>query len=325
MKVFKRIIIGVFLLSLIALYIIIYAAPGVTGALEKTEILQYGSLKISDNVTCYFIRNEKVYSAIGEGAINYYVGDSVLVKKGTKILDIAREPIERDGEQSGFKDIMDRLGGDAARLADCVSEFNGVTSYYIDGYENYFTPDSMRGLKYDAVSGLHPSPVNVVRSDTLEGEPLYKICDSKKWYVVCWIGAANISKYVKGKSVTLNLPLGDLKATIDDIIQDGDKWLIIMSTDRYYEDFAKARAVQAEVVPANYDGLVIRNMSITVSDGVVGVYIKAKNGDFVFKPIKVITTDGQNSLVEASYYYDNGDKVSTVNIYDEILINPARD
>jgi hypothetical protein len=46
----------------------------------------------------------------------------------------------------------------------------------------------------------------------------------------------------------------------------------------------------------------------------------------VFKPVKVIATDGKNSLVEvSSFYNESNEKVDTVNIYDEILTNPGDD
>ena len=299
MKVVKRIVIALFILSLLALYVIIYAIPGVTGALAKTEILRYGNLKITDEVTCYFIRDEKVYRAESGGGIDYYIGDSVHVKKGTRIL--------------------------SAGALDYISEFNGITGYYIDGYEEYFTRETMRGLKYDIVSGLELTPVNVVADEAVYGEPLYKLCDNREWFIACWVGPANISKYDKGKRVVVELPLGQIEATVRDIIEDGNKWLIILRTDRYYEEFTKVRAVSASVVPSDYSGIIVKNESITVSEGVIGVYVKAKSGAFVFKPVKIITTDGKDSIVEASYYYDGDERVATVNIYDEILLNPARE
>ena len=124
----------------------------------------------------------------------------------------------------------------------------------------------------------------------------------------------------------VELPKGEVEAGILDIIEDGDRWLILLKTDRYYEDFAKIRSVSAAVVTSDYNGIIISNESITVSDGKIGVSVKSKSGEFIFKPIKIITTDGKSSLVEMSYFIDeNGEKVNTVNIYDEILKTPVQD
>jgi len=323
MRVVRKIVVGLFILSIICLYVVIYAIPEVTDVLTKTETLEYGNLRIVDNVVCYFIRNETVYTAARSGNVNYYVADAIHVKKGTKILEVVfRAPDDPDAV-SIYGGIIDRLEGDSVTNGEYASEFNGITSYFIDGYENYFTPETMRELKYKNVSGLNATPVNVVRDFTLRGEPLYKICNNREWFLVCWVDAANISKYNRGNSVTIELPEGDVKAVIEDIIEDGDKWLIVFSSNRFYDDFAKIRSAPAEVVLSDSNGIIIRNESITVSDGKVGVYIKTKSGSYVFRQIKIITTDGKNSITEVSYFYDDeGERVSTVNIHDEILRNP---
>ena len=324
MKTFKKILAGLFICSLIALYVTIYIVPGVTEALTKTEILEYGNLKVTDSVMCYIIRSEKVYTAARAGEINYYIGDSVHVKKGARILSIERGMMSGEAGESEYAEIIERLGGGGVELADFVTEFNGLTSYYIDGYENYFTPEGMSGLRYDNVSELDTGTVNVVRTWTAAGEPLYKICDNKEWYMACWVDAGNVSKYVMDKSVTVELPSGQVSAVIMNIIEDGDRWLILLKTDKYYEDFTRVRSAPAVVVTSNYSGILVRNESMTVRGGEVGVLVKTKNGEYVFKPIKIITTDGEHSLVEVAYYTDDEDKrVSTVNIYDEILRNPA--
>lgn len=325
MKRTKRILAVLFVLAVIILSIIIYAVPKVTGALTKTEILQYGNFKVTNDVTCYFVRNEKVYAAAHGGVINYYIGDGVQVKQGTRILDITPAASGEESE-STYQDLITRLGNDDVELSSCLSEFNGITSYYIDGYENYFTPETMRDLHYAEVSKFSLTPVNVVRESTRKGEPLYKICDNGQWHVVCWVDSGDIPKYKVGKSVTINLPLGQVSATITDIIEDGERWLVVFQTNRYYEDFGKVRMAEATVVTSDYNGIIIRNESITTSNGAIGVYIKSKNGDYIFKPIKTIATDGENSLVAVSAFDDDqGKKVNTVDIYDEILKNPSFD
>lgn len=322
MKKANKLAAVVFVLAVAVLYVIIYAVPNVTGALTRTEILQYGNLKVMDDVTCYFVRTEKVYSAAHSGVINYYFGDGIQVKTGTRILELTSSTPET-GVESQYKDIITRLGNDGAQLYNCISEFNGLTSYYIDGYENYFTPETMRSLRYEEVSQLDPVPVNVTRESTLKDEPLYKICDNGLWYIICWVDTGNVPKYKVDSNVAVNLPLGPIKATVTDIVENGDKWLIILKTNRYYEDFTKIRKVEATIVTSDYNGIIIPNESITTSDGAIGVYVKSKSGEFRFDPVKIITTDGKHSLVEVSYYYDDaGNKVDTVDIYDELLKKP---
>lgn len=395
MKKRKKLLV-LFCATLVILFIIIYVFPNVTGALKKTETIEYGSLQVTDQVTAYLVRSETVYLADKSGNINYYAQEGEQVRKGTKILDITSG--SQKDKESSYSKLTDRISrfnsgesifGDdikklktqitklenerdvamnagatdqaarleqqierlnqkkkyiqaadesakteivkqnkatngAALVADnYICQTNGVISYYIDGYESEFTPENMGLLSREKVQNLSFDVQNVARETTLMKEPLYKVVDNKKWYAVFWVAPENIVKYEKGHKATLNLPLGQVDGTIYDIIDDKGYWLVILEFNRYYEEFAQIRKAEAEVVTSDYSGLIIQNESITTKDNQPGVYVKDKSGEYVFKPVKIITSDGEWSLVEVSYYYtETGDKVETVNIYDEILKKP---
>ncbi len=313
-----------YMVVLIALGIITELIPQVTGALTKTEILQYENMQITDDVTCYFVREETVHLASKSGSINYYIEDGVKVRKNSKILDIT--PQKSTSEQSIYSDMVTRLGGTDVTLTQMNSSRNGIVCYYVDGYEGYFTPENIDKLKYKDIEDVSIKPVNLTRKNTLEGEPLFKICEGNYWYLVAWVDPGNISKYEVGNSVKIDLPMGQVKATVEDLVDQGEQWLVIMRTTRYYEDFARIRSAKATIITQDYSGIKVRNSSITTKDGIAGVYIKSKNGDFVFRPVKIMTSDGNYSLVYVSNFYDEeGELVNTVEIYDEILKNPKRD
>ena len=318
----KKLII-IYVLIIVALGIITITIPQVTGALTKTEILQYENMRITDNVTCYVVRNEAVHMAPSAGKLNYYIDDGIKVRKNVRILDIV--PGDTYSDESKYTDIITRIENSEVVLRQVTSANNGIVSYFMDGYEGYFTPEKMTTLDYETTKKQEFKTVNLTRGSALKGEPIFKVCQSNLWYLIAWIDTENISKYEVGKSVEIQLPRGELDALVDQIIDQGDKWLVIMRTTRYYEDFAKIRSADVEIVTQEYNGIKIRNSSITTEDGKAGVYVKTKNGDFVFRPIKVITSDGDYSLVWSSKFYDaEGQEVITVEVYDEILKNPSQ-
>lgn len=317
----KRLAFILFILASILLYTIIYVIPGVTGALKKTEIINYGELTVIDNITCYLVRNEKIYLSDTNGDINYYYEEGEHVRKRTKILDIQKKNM---GEpKNEYKEILEKLGSAVGKQGNDVTSFNGIVSYYIDGYEDIFTFEKMKKLKYDEVSKLDIGTINLTRKETFVNEPIYKICDNSSWYVIGWVEDGNVSKYIIGENVKIKLPKGEITGVVENIIEDEDKWLIIMKTDMYYAEFAKMRSGEATIITANASGIIIKNESITTDEkGNIGVYVKKKNKDYEFIPIKVINTDGEISAVEVSYFYDaKGIETKTVDVYDEILKN----
>ncbi|QHI73207.1 hypothetical protein Ami3637_13220 [Aminipila terrae] len=284
-----------YMIVLISLGIITQLVPEVTGALTKTEILQYENMQITDEVKCYIVRNETVHLAANAGTINYYIENGVKVRKNTKILDIT--PHSASSETSEYADIVTRLGKTNVTLTQMNCAQTGIVSYYVDGYEGYFTPEKMATLKYKDVEGLKIKPVNLTRKNTLAGEPLFKICENNYWYMIAWVDPSNIAKYEVGNSVKVDLPMGQVKANVEQMVDQGEKWLVIMKTTMFYEDFTKIRSTKANIITQDYSGIKVRNSSITTDKGVVGVYIKSKNGDFVFKPVKIITSDGITLLL----------------------------
>jgi hypothetical protein len=60
----------------------IYVFPNVTGALKKTEVIEYGSLQVTDQVTAYIVRKR----------------DSIFANKPEVFLSRKRR---RDGPQGG--------------------------------------------------------------------------------------------------------------------------------------------------------------------------------------------------------------------------------
>ena len=331
----------IFILALILLYVVIYIIPKVTGVFETTETLEAGALQVKEDVTCYFVRDESVYESVGAGSLNYLIDEGTHIRKGTKVVKLTEDQTkkqttggadqesdkEKTGEQetSQYKDIITRLSDNAVRTSTCQALASGVTSYFVDGYESYFSPQTMDKLKYEDVRDLKIKAVDTKRKSTLEKEPIFKICDNDNWYLVCWVEAASVAKYETGNTVTVELPAGDVEATVREITEDGDRWRVIFRSNRFYPDFAKSRIEQAVIVSRDYNGLIARSSSITTRDGIPGVMVRGTSGEYTFTPVKVIASDGEYSvLADVSFTDADGTSVNTVKVYDEILKRPGK-
>ncbi|HZK01501.1 MAG TPA: HlyD family efflux transporter periplasmic adaptor subunit, partial [Anaerovoracaceae bacterium] len=190
----KRILLYIFAFSVLGLACVIYVFPTLTGALTPTSLVEYGRLRVAANETCYIIRDEAVVTATASGKIQYYLDEGELARKGTKIADVI---------SSGSGHVTDK---------------NILVSYYVDGYEEVFTPENMTALKKKDVESIEFTVNNVKRESAIAGEPLYKTVDNSAWYIAIWAKPENVIKYEKGKSVYVNLPLGEVKGTTYDII-----------------------------------------------------------------------------------------------------------
>ncbi len=313
-----------YIILLVILGVVTQLLPEVTGALKRTEVLQYENMEITDEIKGYIVRSEIVHLAPMNGDINYYVEDGTKVRKNSKVLDIAQRNMTT--KETKYKSLLERLSRYPAIVSTVNTDRTGVVSYYVDGYEGFFTPEAVKDMTYEDVEKLKIRTVNLTRKSAYAGEPVFKICEGTTWYILCWVDPENMSKYQEGSSVKVDFGGDRIKATVESVKDQGDKWQIMLRSSRYYKDFAKDRICNATVITQEYSGIKVRNASIATKDGKPGVYVKNKNGDFSFKPIQIVTSDGDYSLVKVSKYYDQkGKEVLTVNLYDEILNNPKEE
>jgi putative membrane fusion protein len=341
MKMLRRAIVVVFVAAVAGLYVAIFVIPDLKGALRKTAVLEYGNLAISDEVTAYIIRDETVYLAAHTGEIRYYVGEGVKVRKDVKLLDIVAgsEPsasetsaemgAETESESTEMAALQSRIGENGVVLDRNAAQESGVVSYYIDGYESLFSFGNLSALTRERVSDVSGPAVNVTRHDgrVRRGEPIYKLSDNTQWYMVFWFDKSSgaVVNYKSGETVAVRMPSGEVSGRIEDVVDQGGAWMILLGFDRYYENLAQLRCADATVTVADYKGLLVDNESIASRDGTVGVYAKQKSGDFKFVPVNVLRSDGVRSIISMSSFLDaEGKRVGTVNIYEEILRDPEQ-
>lgn len=336
MKMAKRAIVIAFVLAVAGLYTAIFVIPDLKGALRKTAVLEYGSLEISDEVTAYLVRDETVYLAARTGEIRYYVGEGVKVRKDVKLLDIvggskpaASETASEAAASEEMAALQSRIGANGVVLEQNAAPETGVVSYYIDGYESMFSFENLPFLTREAIAGVSGPVVNVTRHDgyVTRGEPIYKLSDNTQWHMVFWFDkdSGAIVNYKSGAVVTARMRDGAVDGRIEDVVDQGDAWMIVLAFDKYYENLAQLRSVNATIVVADYRGLLIDNESIALPDETAGVYAKQKSGDFKFVPVNILHSDGARSILSMSSFTDkDGKRIGTVNIYEEILRDPKQ-
>lgn len=315
----------IYLAVVIGLGLLIYAVPKVTDVFETTEVITTGTLQVTEDVTCYFVREETVYEAGAAGTADYLIEEGTHIRTGTKTADFKEAESGGSEPHSKYKEIIDSIGDDAVKTVSFEAQSSGILSYYADGYESFMTPDRMDQLTYSDVSGLKDQMMELKHRDVKKRDPVFKISDNDNWYIMCWVESASIARYQVGQDVTLQFEDGSVDMTVQSIVEDGDRWKIICWSNNYYEKFTSSRVKDGVMISKDYDGLIVKNSCITTRDGKIGVMVKQKTGDFEFTRIKVIANDEEYSALEDDTFVDqNGDTVKTVQVYDEILKRPGK-
>ena len=77
----------IYILAAVTLVLIavIYVLPEVSDEMTKTVTAEYGTLEETDSITCYFVRNEKVYAPAVSGSVKLAADEGIKVRRNTKI------------------------------------------------------------------------------------------------------------------------------------------------------------------------------------------------------------------------------------------------
>jgi len=316
----------IYILVVVILGLFIYTVPKVTDVLEATTVIETGTLQVTEEADCYFVRHEAVYEAGAAGTVEYKIKEGTHIKTGTSLADFKADDNEGSdvmAARSKYAEIIENVGDDAVKTVSFESKSSGVVSYYADGYESILTPETMDKFSREKAMEIEDKPVELKQSPVRKSEPVLKICDNDNWYIMCWVESASIANYEVGKTVSIGLPSGTVDMKVESIAQDGDYWKIVFWSNNYYEDFAKTRVAEGLLISKDYTGLVTETSNIITDGKQPVVLVLQQNGEYRIVKVKVKANNGEfSALAEVSYIDENGNQVDTVNIYDEIMRNP---
>ena len=347
-KIKKSPVVILFVIAAV-LYVIIYILPAVTGVLRSSYTAEYGELKTFDKTEGYVVRNEYVYFSGKTGRANRYIKEDKLVRKGTRIMEVKNSPAKAEnGSEQGqdkadsdvksldtsskgnstYDNVRENVkGANHIETEDFVTEQEGILAYHVDGYESELTPDNMGKHDKSFFQKLSNSRDLELNNEVISAtDPVFKICDRSAWYIICYIPREHAKRYAKGTK--LQVRINDQKTItgiVSSIEDERREKRLTIKTNHYYSDFTTARKIDIEVITSDVMGLLISNTSIVDRKGQKGVFVRQKTGKYLFVPINIIATDGTQSAISPSQYRDaDGNTVSTVRSYDDILRRPDR-
>lgn len=321
----KRLII-IYIIAVAVLYLLIYVLPDVLGTLKSSYAVQYGELSVKEEAVGVVVRDENVYISAASGRANYLIGENDLVRVGTKVIDITGENQESD---EAFLELAKKVKNVSVNTGDYTSQADGLVAYSCDGYEGKFKTDNTSSITEEKINSIKSGEVvNLKRQRIGNKEPIFKIVDRSNWKVVCFINNKSHIEFKEGDGIKVGIENGGEKATvimtIESVSKKNGKTKIVLESDRYYEGLTRDRKVNLKLVDSVNRGLLVRNSSLTKNKkGIQGVMVKDKVGNYVFKPVKIIASDGENSVVASNVFYDKtGKAVDTIVTYDQILTRP---
>ena len=198
-------------------------------------------------------------------------------------------------------------------MASLYTPYTGYFIKSVDGFESQATVDNFLSSSYEWGQNLIQS-----YSDTTDDISQYgKIITDYKWCICTYIDAALAEKLTIGKTVSLSLqPNANTfnKAKIKNVVDFGDKSLIVIESTVMDEKSASLRVTDCEILYKQYTGIKIPKSAIHFVDEQMGVYVNFSNVVY-FKKIAPVFEDENYVIVPKKT-----DENNQVKMYDSIIV-----
>jgi len=323
----KKVLIGIasYLGLILLCAVIVYVVPSIRGMLVKTYIAEQGEIKLSDEAEAYIVRKESVYVSTKSAKISRLADENTLVKAFTTAAEISASDID---ETSGRYDgVLKRLGENVVKTENGQAKATGYICYKIDGEEAAVTPANMEDLSEKTLkSAGDANLVSTAKSKCAEGEPLFKLVNNSRWYMVFFVDKKDAAKYIQGNTVRVGIGDTEFKTKIYSVTLKNGRAKVILKCGTSYDGFLTDRKIDINVTTASASGLLLKKDSIVKKGGKQGVLVKNKLGNYIFKEVCIKASDGENCVVYQDLFMDEESNfVETISIYDEIVASPSKE
>ncbi|MEG1783042.1 MAG: HlyD family efflux transporter periplasmic adaptor subunit, partial [Oscillospiraceae bacterium] len=201
----------------------------------------------------------------------------------------------------------------SAATGELYSPNTGYFLKYSDGYEDVATTEKFLTMSYEEGSKL----INTPLEHTVSGNEYGKIITDYKWSICTYIDSDKAERLKKDMAVRVSLSATSndfQKATVKEIVNLGEKTLVIIECTIMDDLAATTRITDCEILFKQYSGIKIPKSAIHIVDGDLGVYVKFSQL-VRFKKITRVFEDDNYVIVSSK---DEGD--SKIKLYDEVIV-----
>jgi len=207
------------------------------------------------------------------------------------------------------------------------TEYSGLVSYIIDGYENVLTPKSIKGLtiKY----------INAVKNSSMPNEPMFDMAHSNKplakiirgsdIFIAAVINQSDSGKYKIGSQIGVRInDLGfETKAVVSDVTKKEDnKCIISIKLNKGMNELISLRKVNVDIINSSSEGLKVPLKCLRDFDqaGKSAWITLIKANCATKRKADIVSKDSEFAIICTP----DTELKETVNLYDTYILNPDK-
>lgn len=216
-------------------------------------------------------------------------------------------------------------------FSNYYTDMGGILSYNIDGYEELYIPRDFENYVYDKLKIANIKEKDVaVKSKVEVNDSIYKIVDNFEWYMGIKIeDMKEIETYEIRDLIKIEMKddKEELVGRIVAINISKGKAVLVIKLNIKLHEYYNIRFPEIYIIKNKIEGFKIPNKAVIEKDSIKGVYIKDTGGIVRFRPIKILSEEGNSTYVSMGnnksqiQLGDDQELIKTISNYDEIFLN----
>lgn len=225
------------------------------------------------------------------------------------------------GRTSDFSQAVSQLKSEIDTTRSAIRQplttlYSPYTGYFIqstDGAETVATVENFLSYSYEQGSDV----MNSLSAYSPSADEYGKIITDYKWNLCTYVDTALTENIYEGRTLKITLDVNGNEfnnATVEKIIDLGDKSLVVLECTVMDRLAASARVTDCEILFKQYTGIKIPKTALHFIDGQMGVYVNFSNVVH-FRKISPVFEDDNYVIVPKTTSETN-----EVKLYDSIIV-----
>ena len=219
----------------------------------------------------------------------------------------------QDVRTSSIDELLEKKRSLEATLSsnktDVYSHMAGVYSKNVDGLEDTLSPKSVLSYKVADFNALGEPKVRPEGNVTI-GQPVCKVVNNQKWYVLTVVDKETASKLQEGQEVKMRfdrLPGTDISGTVQYISKEdsaASENVLVIKCEKHQDGVFSLRKTGLELVLESYEGYRVPMSAVRIKDGEKGIMVHGEAGTH-FRKCNILYTDTEEQTVIISKAFND--------------------
>lgn len=337
----------------IVLYIFSYSLFNVFGQNIKTEILENVRYDFSINKQGLIIKEEHLITSNYKGFIEILVDENEKVKKNQTVAKVYESyDLENFSEKSNQlkneinslnnelnKDISDsskkliesqikakqneleKINKKLDKFFEINSPISGKVCF---SYDKNATIQNIDNITVDYIKNyeVKNEKIEFKKSKVKENDVVLKVINTSQFFVSFILDKYEQQNFKEGEQIYLKTNNKKITGVVYDIKKENDNYILVVKINTENSEILNSTSEKFDIIYDEVEGIRIKKSSTKLQNDKLGVYVV----DFETNMPKFVELKGieyeDDEYVYINYFKNKQENVKTVDIYDEIILNP---